>query len=88
MAVISQPYDAETGERGSMDRVKPSLRKMPLNEELHSELQGVNFAKIVDLEWKVVHCVSYRDLNRVAEPIFKLKLTLHGTETEMSGAVS
>ena len=45
-----------------------------MNFDITSEYLNVNFAEVVDVEWKLLQCVNSKELNSILEPRILLSL--------------
>lgn len=51
-------------------------KKHPLNLAVGDEQLIVSNQKLVDVDWKVVHTLSSKNLNKIFQPRFMITLTL------------
>jgi hypothetical protein len=59
------------------------VKKFPLNLQMADDKLCVGNARLVDVEWEVLHCMASKNLNRIFEPRFLIKLTVLATELEL-----
>jgi hypothetical protein len=72
---INNAYEDQTGEEDSS--LNPKIaKKFPSNLSVSDECLIVSNPRLVDIEWKVLHTLSSKNVNKMFQPRFQITLTM------------
>ena len=72
---INNAYEDQTEEEEN--GINPKVaKKFPANLSVSDEALSVSNPRLVDIEWKVVHTLSSKNLNKMFQPRFQITLTM------------
>jgi hypothetical protein len=72
---INNAYEDQTGEEDSSLNSKVA-KKFPANLSVSDEYLSVSNPRLVDIEWKVLHTLSSKNVNKMFQPRFQITLTM------------
>jgi hypothetical protein len=72
---INNAYEDQTGEEDSS--ISPKIaKKFPANLSASDECLSVSNPRLVDIEWKVIHTLSSKNVSKMFQPRFQITLTM------------